>query len=352
MPATTNYCTLPPVDVMCAPWPQVWLNNAEAVLEQRDSAPELLLTLQQCDPSSPRLVVSPVHSENSQGLQRSCRRPYSTVASTPYPRDHFLATICRGHERPSDAFVVTGTNSRHTMYLRGVDSSTAAVTALRKVGSLIPSLQRPAALAHGPPPSGAGSGSVQTPAVCPLRCRSSSPSTYCNPYQVEIRTAEVGGKLLSSAPDKVVLPPQQAPPLRLQEAPQPQLRHERRPSLAEDEALARRLQVGRNAGTLAPARLNSLTLCKPTVSPPNTCAQCACAAQLSMGSDLPACRQRKTPQRRGQLPLMAAPTPSIHGSPPRSTASARCFTGLASVGCRADAACSISCCALLKGTMK
>ena len=48
MPATTNYWTLPPDDVMCASWPQVWLNNAEAVLEQRDSAPELLLTLQQC----------------------------------------------------------------------------------------------------------------------------------------------------------------------------------------------------------------------------------------------------------------------------------------------------------------
>ena len=44
------------------------------------------------------------------------------------------------------------------------------------------------------------------------------------------------------------MPLWQAPPLRLQEAPQPQLRHERRPSLAEDEALARRLQVGCSAG--------------------------------------------------------------------------------------------------------
>ena len=147
------------------------------------------------------------------------------------------------------------------MYLRAMDSSTAAVTALRKVASLIPSLQRPAALAHGPPPSGAGSGSAQTPAVRPPALLQVGTQHVLQSCQVEmcrmhgldvrdgheVRIVQVGAQLLSSAPDKVVMPPQQAPPLRLQEAPQPQLRHERRPSLAEDEALARRLQVGRSA---------------------------------------------------------------------------------------------------------
>lgn len=140
---------------------KVWLNGAEAVLAaQGDAGPELTLTLQ------------------------------------------------RNHERPSDAFVVTDTNQRHSLFLRGVDSSVAAATALRRAASLIPSAQQQAS-GHVPPPSGSSSsGSARPPAQPPAAA---------------------------------------LPPLRLPEAPQPQLRHDRRPSLAEDEALARRLQAEEDA---------------------------------------------------------------------------------------------------------
>jgi hypothetical protein len=134
---------------------KVWLNGAEAVLDQRDSEPELTLTLQ------------------------------------------------RNHERPSDAFVVTDTNGRHSLFLRGPDSSAEAAAALRSAAGLIPSSQP----AQQRPPPAAGRFAAQPPA--------------------------------SSGP---------APGPRLPEAPQPQpVSHGRTPSLAEDEALARRLQAEEDA---------------------------------------------------------------------------------------------------------
>lgn len=114
----------------------------------------------------------------------------------------FHRSVCcgrRNHERPADAFVVTDTNGRHSLFLRGADSTAAAATALRAAASLIPGpqtgQQRPAAAAGRP--------SAQPP-----------PSA-------------------ASAPGP-----------RLPEAPQPQpVSHGRAPSLAEDEAFARRLQA-------------------------------------------------------------------------------------------------------------
>lgn len=141
---------------------QVWLNGAEAVLDQGDAGPELTLTLQRCGlPSSGRSGQS-VGRRSSVASSARCSVIHSILEGSGVEQ----YDPCRNHERPLDAFVVTDTNQRHSLFLRGVDGSVAAATALRKAASLIPSAQQQAA--GVPPPSGSGgSGSVRPPAQPP-----------------------------------------------------------------------------------------------------------------------------------------------------------------------------------------